>query len=155
MIKLDRHYGHQARILHWCIDQAITNALEEMDLTSSQGHIMGFLNHSKELVCPKDIEDAFHLSHPTVSGILSRLEKKGFVELRPDEKDRRCKRVHVLPKGVECQQRMHETIRAIEAQVVSDFSEEEKEQFQHCLDRAIHNMSSYLKLPKHKEVTSK
>ena len=126
-----------------------------MDLTSSQGHIMGFLNHRKDPPCPKDIEDAFHLSHPTVSGILSRLEKKGFVELRPDDKDRRCKRIHVLPKGIECQQRMHETIRAIEAQVVNGFSDAEMEQFHAYLDRAIANMSGYLKLPKHKEDTNK
>ena len=28
------HFGHQTRILHWCTDQSITRALEEMDLTN-------------------------------------------------------------------------------------------------------------------------
>jgi hypothetical protein len=76
------HFGHQTRILHWCTDQSITRALEEMDLTSSQGHIMGFLAHQKTAPCPKDVEEAFHLSHPTVSGLLARLEKiPGFTTL--------------------------------------------------------------------------
>ena len=85
------HYGHLARILHWCTDQSMTNALAQMDLTAAQGHIMGYLAHQKQPPCPKDIEEAFHLSHPTVSGLLSRMEKKGFIELRPDPNDRRCK----------------------------------------------------------------
>ena len=71
---LSNHYGRQARILHWCAEQAITKALEEMDLTSAQGHIMSYLSHAKTPPCPRDLEEAFHLSHPTVSGLLSRLD---------------------------------------------------------------------------------
>ena len=71
---LNRKYGHYIRILHWCTDQAMTAALEEMDLTAAQGRIMGYLVHQKEPPCPRDVELEFHLSHPTVSGLLSRLE---------------------------------------------------------------------------------
>ena len=140
MSPLKRHFGHQARILHWCTDQAITRALEEMDLTSAQGQIMGFLTRRQSPPCPKDIEEAFHLSHPTVSGLLSRMEKKGFVELRPDENDRRCKRIYVLPKGIECQQQIWQTILDIEQQLVQDFTPEEKQLFGNFLDRAIANL---------------
>jgi DNA-binding MarR family transcriptional regulator len=140
MILLKHHYGHQVRILHWCTDQAITRALEEMDLTSAQGHIMGYLSHRDTPPCPRDIEEAFRLSHPTVSGLLSRLEKKGFIALRSDENDRRCKRVFMLPKGEECHERMHEIIRATETQLVSGFTAEEQAQFAGFLERAIQNM---------------
>ena len=139
---LKEHYGRKLRILHWCTDQAVTRALEEMDLTAAQGHIMGFLARSKSAPCPKDIEEAFHLSHPTVSGLLSRMEKKGFVELRPDENDRRCKRIYVLPKGIECQQQIWQTILDIEQQLVSGFSPEEKQLLSKLLDRAIDNMGN-------------
>ncbi len=134
------HYGHQARILHWCTDQAITRALEAMDLTSSQGHIMGYLAMQKEPACPRDIEEQFHLSHPTVSGLLSRLEKKGFIAFRPDLHDRRCKRIFILPKGQECHHQMHQAIIEMEKQLVSGFTEEEKQLFEAFLDRAIANM---------------
>ena len=154
MISLSLHFGHQARILHWCTDQAITRALEEMDLTSSQGQIMAFLHHQKTPPCPKDIEEAFHLSHPTVSGLLSRLEKKGFVELRTDETDRRCKRIYVLEKGKQCQQTMRDTILGIENQLVSGFSQEEQALFRAFLDRAIANMGGYPNQTSHKEETS-
>jgi len=40
-----------------------------------------------------------HLSPPTVTGILTRLEKRGLVERRPSETDRRSVAVHVTPAG--------------------------------------------------------
>jgi len=137
---LSHHYGHYLRILHWQFDQTVTGALAQMDLTASQGHIMGFLTHRKEPPCSRDIEEAFHLSHPTVSGLLGRLEKKGFIEFRPDPSDRRCKRIYILPKGRDCNDTMHRTIKAYEEKIVAGFSEEEKEQFAALLQRAIRNM---------------
>nr|MBQ8244457.1 MarR family transcriptional regulator [Oscillospiraceae bacterium] len=134
------HYGHLVRILHWCADQTMTNALETMELTAAQGHIMGYLAHAKEPPCPRDLEAEFHLSHPTVSGLLSRLEQKGFVQLRPDPQDRRCKRIYVLEKGRQCQQTMHETILANEQKMVGGFTPEEQAQFAALLQRAIANM---------------
>ena len=71
---MSRHYGHQLRILHWQFDQTVSGALAQMDLTAAQGQIMGFLSH-REPPCSRDIEEAFQLTHPTVSGLLSRLEK--------------------------------------------------------------------------------
>ena len=135
-----RHFGHAVRILHWCTDQSMTNALAQMELTAAQGRIMGYIAHSREPPCPRDLEEAFHLSHPTVSGLLSRLEKKGFIEFRPDEKDRRCKRIYVLPKGMECTEMMHRTIEENEERMVQGFTEEEKELFRSFLKRSIANM---------------
>lgn len=128
------------RILHWCTDQAMTNALAQMDLTAAQGHIMGYLAHSTRPPCPRDIEETFRLSHPTVSGLLCRLEKKGFIELRTDPSDRRCKRIYVLPKGTECQQLMHQAIQSNELRLVNGFTPEEQTQFYAFLERAIANM---------------
>lgn len=140
VISLQNYYGHLARILHWCTDQAITTALEKMDLTAAQGHIMGYLTHSEQPPCPRDIEAEFHLSHPTVSGLLSRLEQKGFIELRTDSCDRRCKRIYVLPKGLECHERIHSVIMENEKRMVQGFTSEEQAQFAVLLQRAIANM---------------
>lgn len=140
MIILRKYYGHYARILHWCTDQAMTAALGKMELTAAQGHVMGYLAQQPEPPCPRDLEDAFHLSHPTVSGLLSRLEQKGFIQLRTDPDDRRCKRIYILPKGQECHQTMHMTITDIEQQLVQGFTPDEKALFADFLQRAIANM---------------
>lgn len=137
---MKQHFGHRFRILHWCTDQMMTEALAQMDLTSSQGRIMGFIARSKTPPCARDIEEFFGLSHPSVSGTLSRMEKKNFIEFRPDEADHRCKRIYILPKGQECHARMAQTIDGIEQRIVADFTAEETVQFSAFLNRAIHNM---------------
>ena len=148
---MDRHFGHYVRILHWCTDQRMTNALTDVDLTASQGPILGYIAHRKAPPCSRDIEEEFRMSHPTVSGLLSRLEKKDFIEFRPDEQDRRCKRIHLLPKGREFTERIHRTIRETETQMVRGFTDEEKELFFTFLSRAIANMDANPCKPPHKE----
>ena len=120
----------------------MTRALESMELTAAQGQIMGYLSTHPQPPCPRDLEEAFHLSHPTVSGLLSRLEQKGFVELRRDSDDRRCKRIYVLPKGRDCQHTLYQTILSNENQFVQGFSQEEQAMFRSMLQRAIANMRS-------------
>ena len=140
VFSLSHYYGHYLKILHGQFDQAVSHALAEMDLTAAQGHIMGFLTHRKEPPCSRDIEEAFQLSHPTVSGLLSRMEKKGFIEFRPDPGDRRCKRIYILPKGNACNETIHRIIQENEAKIVTGFSEEEKELFAKLLKRSMANM---------------
>ena len=129
----------------------MTNALAAMDLTGAQGHIMGYVAHCSQPPCSRDIEEEFRLSHPTVSGLLSRLEKKGFIEFQPDPSDRRCKRIYILPKGKECNDMMHQIIRENEQRMVQDFSEEEKELFVRLPQRASHNRGGAPWKRRHKE----
>ena len=148
---MQKHFGHRLRILHWCTEQAVTTALAEMELTAAQGRILGYLSMRKTAPCPKDIEEQFHLSHPTVSGLLARLEKKGFIELRSDETDRRCKRIYLADKGKVCNATMYQTICDTENRLTEGFSPEEKEQFFTFLSRAIDNMGGNPCKPKQKE----
>lgn len=134
------HYGHMVRVLHCGISQAVTGAMAQMELTSAQGRIMGFLAMCKSPPCAKDIEEKFHLSHPTVSGLLARLEKKDFIEFRPDEQDRRCKRIYMLPKGADCNEQIYHAIEENERRIVAGFSEKEKALFADFLIRAAKNM---------------
>ena len=145
------HYGHMFRLLHCACSQSITAALAQMELTSAQGRVMGYLARRGEPLCAKDIEEEFHLSHPTVSGLLSRLEKKSFIEFRPDEKDGRCKRIYVLPKGEQLHETMHRTIAENEARMVENFTPEEQAQFVTLLLRAISNMGATNYIRKFKE----
>ena len=137
---MQHHFGHLVNVLHWGTNQVINNALAQMDLTASQGRIMGYLNRCVQPPCARDVEETFQLSHPTVSGILSRLEKKDFIALLPDESDRRIRRIHVRPKGVECHERILAAIRENEQRIVQGFSEDERKQFASLLERAVANM---------------
>lgn len=145
------HYGHLVRVLHACTDQVVTQALAEMELTAAQGRLMGYLAMRETPPCPRDIEEEFQLSHPTVSGLLSRLEKKGFISFRPDEDDRRSKRIYISPKGRACNETMYRILQENEVKMVRDFTEEEQTQFASLLERAIANMGGSPCRRNHKE----
>ena len=151
VIFLSYQYGNLLRILHWCAHQSMTAALEQMGLTAAQGHIMAYLNHQSQPPCPKDIEEEFQLSHPTVSGLLQRLEQKEFIALRADETDRRKKRIYILPRGHECHNLMHRVIEENERRIVENFTPEEQRQFADLLQRSITNMGGNPCRRNHKE----
>ena len=140
MTFLNTNYGFLLRVLHHCARQSMDSAMETMELTAAQGPIMAYLAHAEQPPCPRDLEAEFHLTHPTVSGLLSRLEQKGFVELRTDPEDRRCKRIYILDKGWQCHEVMHHTIQENERRMTEGFTEEERELFSNLLRRAIQNM---------------
>ena len=118
----------------------MSEGLSQMDLTASQGCAMGFLNHCVSPPMAKDFEEALHLSHASAAGILTRLEKKGFIAFRPDEKDKRCKRIYPLQKAKDCHAHMQGIMESLEQTITRNFTQEERAQFLEYLDRAIGNL---------------
>ncbi|MBD5383918.1 MAG: MarR family transcriptional regulator, partial [Ruminococcaceae bacterium] len=53
--------------------------LKEQGVTFSQTLVIDFLHSQGGRATQKEIEDHLQVSHPTVVGIISRLEKNGFV----------------------------------------------------------------------------
>ena len=140
VIETEEYLGHSIKKLHFLMEQAINQRLLELDLTSAQGHVIGFLRRSKEPPCAKDLETAYGLSHATVSGILSRMEAKGFIEQRPDPRDRRVKRIFLLERGLACSQSIWQHIEESERTMSAGFSPEEQAQLRTFLSRAISNL---------------
>ena len=141
-------FGLIFRNLDCALGRRMDQALAGMDLTFSQGHIIGYLVHCPTPPCAKDIEERFHLSHPTVSGLLARLEKKEFIALREDPEDRRRKLVYVLPKGQQCDEAMRAVIQNGDKRVLEGFAPEEEAQFRSFLLRALHNVAPDFDLEK-------
>lgn len=139
-IKIQRFYGQQFKILNTYLEQILNREVTQMELTSAQSHVIGYLTHVPEPPCARDLEEYFGLSHPTVSGMLSRMEAKGFIQFRPDEKDRRIKRIYLLERGKACSVRTQAVIRDNEQLIVEGFTAEEIAQFDAFLDRAIENL---------------
>ena len=123
--------------------QVLDAHMQQLGLTATQGFILGYLaERAGEEVYPRDIERTFGIKHPSVTGVLQRREAKGFIQLVPDQRDRRCKRIYILPKGAACNETMRKTIDDSEARIVAGFSPEEKTQFILFLNRAIRNLET-------------
>jgi len=132
--------GHRIKVLHFLMEQQMNRELAAQDLTSAQGRIIGYLCQQEQAPCARDLEEFFHLSHPTVSGLLNRMESKGLIEFRTDGMDRRIKRIYPLEKGMASFQQIVQSIKENEERMVRGFLPEEKELFGKLLERATHNL---------------
>lgn len=70
------------------INKSMHNQFKKLDLTGPQGMLIGILNHNGKMKV-SDLSKKLGLSNSTVSGIIDRLEKRGFVQRIRSEKDRR------------------------------------------------------------------
>ena len=135
--------GPRIKRISTAIDRKRTRDLEDLDLTSSQGMVLGYLVRSREKpVSPGDIGRHFGLRHPTVTGILQRLEAKGFVVYADDPADRRRKLVAVTDRALDCHARIKEHFAETEARLTEGLSEAQREQLLALLDRVLQNMDA-------------
>lgn len=137
--------GFKIKIISKLLTQNITNSITSLDLTSSQARVLGYLccrTQRQEKVYPRDIERDFRFTHPTVSGLLQRLETKGYLSSEPSAEDRRCKQILVTKRALEANQQVLDQLAASEQRLVSDMSSEEINQLKNLLDRMIQNLSA-------------
>lgn len=131
----------RARQLHDLADQCLGRTFDRLELTPTQSRILGYLVRNRhKVICPRDVEEVFSLSHPTVSGILCRLAHKGFVTFGSRAGDRRCKRIQVTEKALVFRAQVESAIDQVEDRITENFTEEEKVLFSSLLDRAIRSL---------------
>ncbi len=111
-------------------------------MTFSQGKVLWYLHTygKKEPVTLRDIERYFDVSHATVSGLVSRLEEKGFVRAESDKNDRRAKNVSITETAEEMFREMKAQQRETEETLLKGFSDEERRVFKGYLQRIYANL---------------
>ena len=120
---------------------AADEGMAKCDLTLAQARVLGFLDYSGGQATQKDIEVHLAVSHPTVVGIVSRMEKKGFITSHPDSADRRNKIVCLTQKAIEISDQIKAGIANAEAWLLRGFTDDEKALLKCLLERLLSNIS--------------
>lgn len=117
------------------------NALKKWDLTMSQAMVLEFLNNTTEdNRTQKAVEQHFGLQHPTVSGILKRLEKSGFIRTATSETDRRAKTIFMTDKAWQADARAKAHQDEKESQLFQGMSKEELKTLRRLLMHILDNI---------------
>lgn len=117
--------------------------LKDIELTMSQGMVLAFLNNApQEELTQKAVEQYFGLQHPTVSGILKRLEKNGFVSCSVNQSDRRLKDIHLTDKARNIDARAKKHQAQLEEVFTKGFTKEEADTLRSLLKRVLENIES-------------
>ena len=140
-MQMEQAVGPRIKRISNALDRKRTQDMDSMALTSSQAFVLGYLTrHRDQSVSPGDLGRHFDLSQPTVTGILQRLEAKGFIRYAAHETDRRKKQIRVTDKALEIQQQVHQRFLETEALITQGMSPTELETLLALLDRVIANI---------------
>lgn len=130
------------KTLHLTMQDGIDRCIRRMglDLTTSQlDVIICIAEGCGGPVNQKDIEEELRLTNPTVTGILKRLERKGFVTRTVGSRDRRYKEVRLTEKCARLGEQLHPTAEELLGGMFDGFTAEEFETLNRLLRRLVVN----------------
>lgn len=82
------------------VRQKADNNLKDHNVTLSQVRVLNFLWRENGSCSQKQIEDFLQVSHPTVVGLVSRMEQSGYSQTSVSPDDKRNKIVTVTDSGM-------------------------------------------------------
>jgi DNA-binding MarR family transcriptional regulator len=89
----------------------------------------------------KDLANSLHLTPPTLTVTLQRLEKAGLIVRKKDSADQRISRVYLTEPGWRLKEQVMQCIRETDAVSFRGFTPEEEELLLAFLDRVTDNLS--------------
>lgn len=107
---MDRFSGHitvsfgfrLARITRR-LRQLVDNELRVHGLTEATWRPLVYLDRHREGIRQKDLAQALEIEGPSLVHLLDSLERRGLIERREDEADRRARRIYLTPRGRDLQ----------------------------------------------------
>jgi len=106
--------------------------LKQYHLTMSQSRVLVYLRSRGGQATQKEIETFLDVAHPTVVGLVSRMEQNGYVTCWPCE-DGRNKYVKLTPQAEAIDRDMQENMHANEEMLLAPLSPEERERLRDLL----------------------
>lgn len=142
-----KRVGYEIKTLDHMIARKIINiSLKNgMDqVTVMHGWIIAYLYENQDRdIYQKDLEEKFKITRSTVTNILKLMEKKGYIQRLPVEKDARLKKLVLTEMAKKIQQKniidMH---RTVDRQLMKDITEEELDVFFRVVQKMKENLNS-------------
>ncbi len=106
--------------------------LKQYHLTISQSRVLVYLRSRGGQATQKEIETLLDVAHPTIVGLVSRMEQNGYVTCWPCE-DGRNKYVKLTPQAEAIDKDMQENMQASEEMLLAPLSPEDRERLRGLL----------------------
>lgn len=133
------------RLTYFALEKVKHLYFEKQNLTASQGDLLlylGFASRVKDEISQKDIEQHFRLSNPTVTGLLNRLEEKGFVKRQKSTIDGRTNNILLTEKSTDVLNQFKSHKEAMDQKICRGFSNDDVKQLVKYLKNIQTNLKS-------------
>ena len=119
---------------------SVGDALAEVELHVGQEMVLLHL-WQRDGLTPSELAGALGVEPPTVTNMLSRMEKAGLLERCRDPRDARCTRVYLTEKGQELREPVERRWETVEERAFAGVTQEEKALLQDLLVRIHDNLT--------------
>lgn len=134
--------GFKVKQINNVYEKELTERLKIIGITSSQCAVLDFLFHTnKDEVNQIDVEKGLNLKNPTVTGLLKRLDEKGFIFCVPSSTDRRRKKIYLTEKAFDIQRKMEADRRKVDKVLTRGMTKREIEAAHKALDKMLYNIA--------------
>lgn len=133
--------GYQFKLISDKLKVHADADLKNQGLTLAQSRVLTFLNEQDGIATQKEIEDYLQVSHPTVVGLVSRMEQNELVETWFDPKNRRNKMVRLTEKSKKIGENMDEVTEQHDKALLNGLSEQEQAELNRMLNIILKNLT--------------
>lgn len=139
-------FGLKIAIISRAFRKKMDEKASAMGLTYVQLRVLGSVSRLEESgateIHQNDLEEIEHVTHPAMTKLLQKLEKKGFIECVPSSTDRRYKKITSTEKS----SGIHKMILAQDKEVFDDlcrnFTQEQKQALLQMTSILLKNIDS-------------
>lgn len=141
--EFDDSVGYWVGITSHVMRRALDAELTRENITFRQWEVLAWIALTGE---PSQVElaDRIGVEAPTLAGILTRMERDGWLERIPCPQDRRRKRIRPTPKAEAIWNRTVQCCRRVRARAIEGISAEELERLKGICEKIRRNLGSPL-----------
>lgn len=140
MLFHDVHRAHRGALLSALAQLGLQDVSQPKALIHLAEQAGGSINQ-------RELADALHISPATMAASLKSLERNGYITKQSDQRDGRCKLLHITQKGIDAVQRCREAFDMVDKQLYAGFTRQEVEQVKAFLRRMLQNLEAIWDAP--------
>lgn len=134
--------GFMIKQINNVYEKDLNERLKTIGITSSQCAVLDYLFHtSREEVSQRDVERHLNLKNPTVTGLLKRLDEKGYILCVPNANDKRKKNIYLTEKAYDIQRRMENDRRKLDKELTRGMTKREIAALRKNLEKLLYNIA--------------
>lgn len=140
---MDATYQYLVRMLAHEMKHYADRKLDEYNVTQEQSHTLGYMyRHKDRGITQNELLKTFKRKGSTISSTLKGLENKGLIYRMVDPDDSRRKNLKLTQEGMKLVESFVCIFDDIEAILVKDFNESEKQQLKDLFERMLNNIKT-------------
>lgn len=137
--------GLMFAIIDRAFKRKVDEKIQDMELTPVQLRVLGEISRMEasgvEEINQRDLEKVEKITHPAMTGIIQRLENKGFITCTPSPRDKRYKKITCTDKVSD----IHKMIDVLDEQLLEELcqglSKEEVDNYVQTTKHIIKNIN--------------